>query len=148
MNDNDTVFFQKGIINDTTNICKIKPLFDYTIKRIFTTKGVSLLKHHTKTGFITQLFLFTQIYTKMVFTSQLLLFKQMTMSWFTFTIESSIMPLITYQHIIFHFYDIQHPNHQGEWIIPCSFNITRVRSLVVTYCTLDVRVTLTKLGTT
>ena len=27
-NDNDTVCFQKGIINDATNICRIKPLFD------------------------------------------------------------------------------------------------------------------------
>ena len=28
INDNGTVRFQKGIINDTTNICKIKPFFD------------------------------------------------------------------------------------------------------------------------
>ena len=28
MNDNDTVCFQKGIINDGTNIRKIKPFFD------------------------------------------------------------------------------------------------------------------------
>ena len=28
INDNGTVFFQKGIINDATNICRIKPCFD------------------------------------------------------------------------------------------------------------------------
>ena len=28
INDNGTVRFQKGIINDATNICRIKPLFD------------------------------------------------------------------------------------------------------------------------
>ena len=28
INDNGTVRFQKGIINDDTNICRIKPLFD------------------------------------------------------------------------------------------------------------------------
>ena len=28
INDNGTVRFQKGIINDATNICRIKPFFD------------------------------------------------------------------------------------------------------------------------
>ena len=28
INDNGTVRFQKGIINDAVNICKIKPFFD------------------------------------------------------------------------------------------------------------------------
>ena len=28
INDNDTVCFQKGIVNDATNICIIKPFFD------------------------------------------------------------------------------------------------------------------------
>ena len=28
INDNGTVCFQKGIINDATNICRIKPFFD------------------------------------------------------------------------------------------------------------------------
>ena len=28
INDNGTVCFQKGIINDATNICGIKPFFD------------------------------------------------------------------------------------------------------------------------
>ena len=28
INDNGTVRFQNGIINDTTNICRIKPFFD------------------------------------------------------------------------------------------------------------------------
>ena len=28
INDNGTVHFQKGIINDATNICTIKPFFD------------------------------------------------------------------------------------------------------------------------
>ena len=28
INDNGTVCFQNGIINDATNICRIKPLFD------------------------------------------------------------------------------------------------------------------------
>ena len=28
INDNVTVRFQKGIINDATNICRIKPFFD------------------------------------------------------------------------------------------------------------------------
>ena len=28
INDNVTVCFQKGIINDATNICRIKPFFD------------------------------------------------------------------------------------------------------------------------
>ena len=28
LNDNGTVRFQKGIINDATNICRIKPFFD------------------------------------------------------------------------------------------------------------------------
>ena len=28
VNDNITVRFQKGIINDATNICRIKPFFD------------------------------------------------------------------------------------------------------------------------
>ena len=28
INDNGTVLFQKGIINDATNICRIKPFFD------------------------------------------------------------------------------------------------------------------------
>ena len=28
INDNGTVSFQKGIINDATNICRIEPFFD------------------------------------------------------------------------------------------------------------------------
>ena len=52
---------------------------------------------------------------------------QMTMARFTFNKESSMMPLITYQHLIFHFYDLLHPNHQGKCNIPCSFDITRGR---------------------
>ena len=31
--------------------------------------------------------------------------------------------MITYQHLIFHFYDLPHPNHQGEWsVYYVSFN--------------------------
>ena len=36
INDNGTVRFQKGIINDATNICRIKQFFDFK-KRVFTT---------------------------------------------------------------------------------------------------------------
>ena len=32
INDDDTVRFQKGIINDATNIHRIKPFFEYTTK--------------------------------------------------------------------------------------------------------------------
>ena len=44
INENDTVHFQKGIINDATNIRRIKPLFDQT-KRVFTTT-LFLFKTH------------------------------------------------------------------------------------------------------
>ena len=67
------------------------------------------------------------------------LFKQTTMAPFAFNKESSMMPLITYQHLKFNFYDIPHPNHRGECSIPCSFYITKVCSLVVNHCTADVR---------
>ena len=36
INDNGTVRFQKGIINNAVNISRIKPFFDY-FKRVFTT---------------------------------------------------------------------------------------------------------------
>ena len=42
INDNGTVRFQKGIINDAANIFRIKPFFDQTTKRVFTTQVVSL----------------------------------------------------------------------------------------------------------
>ena len=42
INDNDTGCFQKWIINDATNIPRIKPFFDYTTNRVFTTQGGSL----------------------------------------------------------------------------------------------------------
>ena len=41
INDNDMVCFQKGIINDATNIHIIKPFFELK-KRVFTTTVVSL----------------------------------------------------------------------------------------------------------
>ena len=44
MNDNGTVCFQKGIINDAVNIHRIKPFFD-SIKRVFTTT-LFLFKSH------------------------------------------------------------------------------------------------------
>ena len=44
INDNGTVRFQKGIINDATNIRRIKPFFDKT-KRVFTTT-LFLFKPH------------------------------------------------------------------------------------------------------
>ena len=53
-----------------------------------------------------------------------------------------MMPLIIYQHLKFHFYDLPHPNHRGDCSIPCSFYITRGSSLVVTHITEEVRVTL------
>ena len=57
-----------------------------------------------------------------------------------------MMPLMTYQHLKFHFYDLPHPNHQVECSIPFSFDITRGSSLVVTHRTLDVRVTTDRPG--
>ena len=57
------------------------------------------------------------------------------------------MPLITYQHIQFHCYDLPHPNHPGECSITCSFDITIGSSLVVTHRTADVRVTSRRTGT-
>ena len=63
------------------------------------------------------------------------------MARFTLNKESSIMPQITYQHLIFHFYYLPHPNHRGDYSIPCSFDINRGSSLVVTHRTTDVRVT-------
>ena len=42
INYNGKVRFQKGIINDGTNIRKIKPFFDETTKIVFTTQVVSL----------------------------------------------------------------------------------------------------------
>ena len=71
----------------------------------------------------------------------------MTMSRFNFNKESSMMALITYQHLIFHFYDIPHPNHRGECSIPYSFDINRGSSLVVNNRTSDVRVTSDRPGT-
>ena len=44
INDNGTVCFQKGIINDATNICRIKPFFDWT-KR-FLQQQLFLFKTH------------------------------------------------------------------------------------------------------
>ena len=84
INDNGTVRFQKGIINDATNIFRIKPLFEKTHKQYnsFTTQAVSILKNDTKR----------------VFTTQLFLFKQITMARCTFNKESTMMPPITYQH--------------------------------------------------
>ena len=109
INDNGTVRFQKGIINDATNIRRIKPFFDYTNKNSFHNPVVSLY--------------------------------QMIMERFTFNKESSMMPLIIYQHLIFHFYDIPHPNHWGECSIPCSFDNTGGSSQVVTHRTEDGQVT-------
>ena len=59
-----------------------------------------------------------------------------------------MMPLITHQHLKFHFYDLPHPNHQGECSMPCKFDITRGSSLVVTHRTEEVQVTSDIPGTT
>ena len=48
---------------------------------------------------------------------------------------------VKYEMLIFHFYDLPHPNHRDECSIPCIFDITRGSSIVVTYSTADVRVT-------
>ena len=101
-----------------------------------------------KRFFTTQLFLFKQIYTKIFFTTQFFLIKKMTMSRFTLNKESSMVPLTTHHHPIFHFYDLSHPNHRGNCSIPCSFDITRCISLVVPHRTVDVRVMLDRPGTT
>ena len=34
--------------------------------------------------------------------------------------------MITYQHLIFHFYDHTHPNHRGECSIPCILQLLEV----------------------
>ena len=34
--------------------------------------------------------------------------------------------MITYQHLIFHFYDLLHPNHQGEFSIPGILQLLEV----------------------
>ena len=48
INDNGAVHFQKGIINDDTNIRRIKPFFECT-KRFFTTQFFSLYQHDNGT---------------------------------------------------------------------------------------------------
>ena len=71
----------------------------------------------------------------------------MTMTRFTVNKESSMMPLITHQHIKIHFYDLPHPNNWGDCTIPCRLDINRGSSLVVTHRTVDVRVTPDRPGT-
>ena len=48
INNNGTVRFQKGIINDATNVRRIKPFFDKT-KRVFTTKFFLFKTHDNGT---------------------------------------------------------------------------------------------------
>ena len=71
----------------------------------------------------------------------------MTMERLTFNKESSIMPIKTHHHLIFHFYDLPHLNHWGKCSILCSFEITRGSFLVVTHRTSDVQVTPDRPGT-
>ena len=133
INDNVTVCFQKGINNDATNICRINHSLTKIInnkKRFHNTSCFSLNKLDLKR-----------------FHNTVVSLSQMTMARFTFNKESSMMPLITYQHLKNHFYDLPHPNHRGEFSIPCSFDINRGSSIVVTHRTAEVRVTLNKPGT-
>ena len=76
INDNITVRFQKGIINDATNIRRIKPFFDLNILtiKIFFTTLLFLFKQKTTTQVIKGFYDMVIFLTKKSFKKKLFLF--------------------------------------------------------------------------
>ena len=142
INDNGTVRFQKGIINDATNIRRIKPFFDWTAKAFLQHTCFSSPKwkwhgslpkgnHQWCHQYLHNKIILRLNNKKIFYNNICFSLKNTTMARFTLNKESSIITLITHQwlHInisYFNFYDLPHPNHRGECSIPCILQLLEV----------------------
>ena len=53
-------------------------------------------------------------------------FQQVIFNDNTYYISNDYTSMITHQHLIFHYYDLPHPNHQGECSIPGILQLLEV----------------------